>query len=70
MAEAVALRVRINGLLEGNDRTPLLLLGDFNDVPEAQTSLILNGPPVARSARRGSTGRTRETTPVSSTERG
>jgi endonuclease/exonuclease/phosphatase family metal-dependent hydrolase len=45
MAEAVALRVRINGLLEGNNRTPLLLLGDFNDVPEAQTSLILNGPP-------------------------
>lgn len=45
MAEAVALRVRINGLLEGNDRTPLLLLGDFNDVPEAQTTLILNGPP-------------------------
>lgn len=45
MAEAVTLRIRANGLLEGNDRTPLLLLGDFNDVPEAQTSLILNGPP-------------------------
>lgn len=45
MAEAVTLRIRINALLEGNDRTPLLLLGDFNDVPEAQTSLILNGPP-------------------------
>lgn len=27
-----------------NNRTPLLLLGDFNDVPEAQTSLLLNGP--------------------------
>jgi endonuclease/exonuclease/phosphatase family metal-dependent hydrolase len=44
-AEAVALRVRANELLEGNARTPLLVLGDFNDVPEAQTSLILNGPP-------------------------
>jgi endonuclease/exonuclease/phosphatase family metal-dependent hydrolase len=45
MAEAVTLRVRLNGLLEDNDRTRLLLLGDFNDVPEAQTSLILHGPP-------------------------
>lgn len=45
MAEAVTLRIRANGLLEGNDRTPLLLLGDLNDVPEAQTSLLLNGPP-------------------------
>ncbi|HEX6708914.1 MAG TPA: endonuclease/exonuclease/phosphatase family protein [Rubrobacter sp.] len=45
MAEAVTLRIRLNGLLKGNDRTPLLLLGDFNDVPEAQTSLILTGPP-------------------------
>lgn len=44
-AEAVTLRIRVNSLLEGNDRNPLLLLGDFNDVPEAQTSLILNGPP-------------------------
>jgi len=43
-AEAVTLRLRVNALLEGNDRNPLLLLGDFNDVPEAQTSLILNGP--------------------------
>jgi endonuclease/exonuclease/phosphatase family metal-dependent hydrolase len=44
-AEAVTLRMWINALLEGNNRNPLLLLGDFNDVPEAQTSLILNGPP-------------------------
>lgn len=44
-AEAVTLRIRVNSLLEGNDRNPLLLLGDFNDIPEAQTSLILNGPP-------------------------
>ena len=45
MAEAVTLRLRANELLQGNNRSPLLLLGDFNDVPEAQTSLILNGPP-------------------------
>jgi endonuclease/exonuclease/phosphatase family metal-dependent hydrolase len=44
-AEAVALRIRANELLEGNATTPLIVLGDFNDVPEAQTSLILNGPP-------------------------
>lgn len=43
-AEAVTLRLRANALLEGNQPTPLLLLGDFNDVPEAQTSLLLNGP--------------------------
>jgi endonuclease/exonuclease/phosphatase family metal-dependent hydrolase len=45
MAEAVTLRVRANELLERGEGMPLLLLGDFNDVPEAQTSLILNGPP-------------------------
>src|SRR5262245_42683752 len=44
-AEAVTLRIHANGLLEGNPQTPLLLLGDFNDVPEAQTSLLVNGPP-------------------------
>lgn len=43
-AESVTLRIRINNFLGGNNRNPLLLLGDFNDVPEAQTSLILNGP--------------------------
>jgi len=44
-AEAVTLRIHANSLLEGNPQTPLLLLGDFNDVPEAQTSLLLAGPP-------------------------
>jgi endonuclease/exonuclease/phosphatase family metal-dependent hydrolase len=44
MAEAVTLRIRANTSLGGTARNPLLLLGDFNDVPEAQTSLILNGP--------------------------
>jgi endonuclease/exonuclease/phosphatase family metal-dependent hydrolase len=44
-AEAVTLRIRANALLAGNNRNPLLLLGDFNDVPEAQTSLVFVGPP-------------------------
>jgi endonuclease/exonuclease/phosphatase family metal-dependent hydrolase len=44
-AEAVTLRIHANSLLEGNPQTPLLVLGDFNDVPEAQTSLLMNGPP-------------------------
>ncbi len=44
MAESVTLRIRVNALLGGNGQSRLLLLGDFNDVPEAQTSLILNGP--------------------------
>lgn len=42
-AEAVTLRLYANTLLEGNDRAALLVLGDFNDVPEAQTSLLLTG---------------------------
>lgn len=45
MAEAVTLRIWVNGLLGRADLTPLLLLGDLNDVPEAQTTLILNDPP-------------------------
>jgi endonuclease/exonuclease/phosphatase family metal-dependent hydrolase len=52
-AEAVTLRLRVNALLEGNSHTPLLLLGDFNDVPEAQTSLILNGPTGSELGTRG-----------------
>jgi hypothetical protein len=44
-AEAVTLRIRTNALLAGSSRNPLLVLGDFNDVPEAQTSLIFTGPP-------------------------
>jgi len=43
-AEAVTVRIRANGLLESGE-APLVLLGDVNDVPEAQTSLLLNGPP-------------------------
>ncbi len=44
-AEVVTVRLWVTALLTGNNRTALLLLGDFNDVPEAQTSLILTGPP-------------------------
>lgn len=44
-AEAVTLRIRATALLTSAARKPLVLLGDFNDVPEAQTSLLLNGPP-------------------------
>lgn len=43
-AEAVTLRIRANNLLEAQARVPLVVMGDFNDVPEAQTSLIMNGP--------------------------
>lgn len=43
-AEAVTLRLRINSFLTNNATSPLVLMGDFNDVPEAQTSLLLCGP--------------------------
>jgi hypothetical protein len=67
MAEAVTLSIRTNGLLEGSDGLPQLLLGDLKDVPKAQTSLTLNGPRAARAARSGSTAPTRGTTLASST---
>ena len=44
-AEAVALRVRADQLIEANSTERLLLLGDLNDVPEAATTQILQGPP-------------------------
>ncbi len=52
-AEALTLRIRINELRGGDERIPLLLLGDLNDVPEAQTSLLLNGPPGSEIGTRG-----------------
>jgi len=52
-AEAVTLRIRVNPLLKGDNPVPLLVLGDFNDVPEAQTSLILTGPPGSEIGTRG-----------------
>jgi endonuclease/exonuclease/phosphatase family metal-dependent hydrolase len=52
-AEAVTLRIRANTLLASENRIPLIILGDFNDVPEAQTSLILNGPTGSEIGTRG-----------------
>ena len=43
-AEAVAIRVRANELLGGNNGTGLIVLGDLNDVTNAATTQILNGP--------------------------
>jgi exonuclease III len=43
-AEAATLRLHANALLEGDADTALILLGDFNDGPEAQTTQILYGP--------------------------
>lgn len=43
-AEAVALRVKANELLEDSDRNALILLGDLNDVTEAATTQLLQGP--------------------------
>jgi endonuclease/exonuclease/phosphatase family metal-dependent hydrolase len=43
-AEAVALRIAANRLLEGNQSQALILLGDLNDVANAATTQILNGP--------------------------
>jgi hypothetical protein len=42
-ATAMILRLWANGLLQGADDFPLLLLGVLNVVFTAQTSLILNG---------------------------
>ena len=42
-AEAVTLRVKANALLPGNPA--LLLLGDLNDVTDAATTKLLQGPP-------------------------
>jgi hypothetical protein len=43
-AEAVALCVKANELLEGSETQALILLGDLNDVVNAATTQILNGP--------------------------
>ncbi len=43
-AEAVALRVKANELSEGNSKNALILLGDMNDVTDAATTQILQGP--------------------------
>jgi endonuclease/exonuclease/phosphatase family metal-dependent hydrolase len=43
-AEAVALRIKTNELLEGNAQQAVVVLGDMNDVPDAATTQILQGP--------------------------
>jgi hypothetical protein len=52
-AEAVTLRIRANDMLAGNDKNRLILLDDFNDVPEAQTSLLMIGPSGSEIGTRG-----------------
>ena len=42
-AEAVAIRVKANELLENNDKQGLIVLGDLNDVTSAATTQILQG---------------------------
>lgn len=43
-AEAITVRTRANDMLVANSNNPMVVLGDFNDEPDAQTSLIFNGP--------------------------
>jgi len=52
-AEAITLRQQINTLLEDKSNTPLILLGDLNDVPSAQTTLLMLGPPGSELGTRG-----------------
>lgn len=42
-AEAVAVRVEANKLLENDNSQALIVLGDFNDVPSAATTQIIQG---------------------------
>ena len=43
-AEATALRIKSNELVEANASQGLIVLGDLNDVTDAATTQILNGP--------------------------
>jgi endonuclease/exonuclease/phosphatase family metal-dependent hydrolase len=43
-AEAVAVRVKVNELLEQNSGDAVIVLGDLNDTPSAATTQILQGP--------------------------
>lgn len=52
-AEAVALRVKANQLLEDNARQALILLGDMNDVTAAATTQLLQGPAGSEIGTRG-----------------
>ncbi|MGF1483614.1 MAG: endonuclease/exonuclease/phosphatase family protein [Opitutales bacterium] len=52
-AEAVTVRLWVNEILEQSPARAVIVLGDLNDVPEAQTSLLLNGPPGSEIGTRG-----------------
>jgi endonuclease/exonuclease/phosphatase family metal-dependent hydrolase len=52
-AEAVAIRVKANELLVGNQNQGLIVLGDLNDVTEAATTQILQGPAGSEIGTRG-----------------
>jgi endonuclease/exonuclease/phosphatase family metal-dependent hydrolase len=52
-AEAVAVRVKANELLVGNQTQGLIVLGDLNDVTEAATTQILHGPSGSEIGTRG-----------------
>ena len=44
-AEAVALRVKVNERLEGNQQDAVIVLGNLNDTTQAATTQLLQGPP-------------------------
>lgn len=52
-AEAVTLRVKANELLEDNTQKALIVLGDMNDVTDAATTQILQGPSGSEIGTRG-----------------
>ncbi|MBE9080484.1 endonuclease/exonuclease/phosphatase family protein [Romeria aff. gracilis LEGE 07310] len=52
-AEAVALRIWANDLLNRQPEAALILLGDLNDVTDAATTQILQGPPGSEIGTRG-----------------
>jgi|SRR5215216_439128 len=52
-AEAVTIRVKANELLEHNAERALIVLGDMNDVPEAATTQMLQGPSGSEIGTRG-----------------
>lgn len=52
-AEAITVRDAASEILSQDPSAPVIVLGDMNDVPDAQTSLILIGPPGSEIGSRG-----------------
>ncbi len=52
-AEAVTVRVKANEILEHNAERALIILGDMNDVPDAATTQMLQGPSGSEIGTRG-----------------